>query len=150
MPLLDDQVRKQVKSALADMAHPVKLLMFTQREGGALECQYCTETRDLAEEIAALSDRITLEVRDFVADEALAKRHGVDKIPAIVLFGNGAAEPCDYGIRFYGIPAGYEFNTLIEDLRMVASGDPKLGADATRFLATLKRPVHMQVYVTPT
>lgn len=150
MPLVDDQVRKQVRSALADMAHTVKMLMFTQGEGGALEFQFCTEARDLAQEVAALSDHITLEIRDFVADEALATLHGVDKIPALVLLGDGGPQPRDYGIRFFGIPAGYEFSTLIEDLRMVASGDPKLGADTMKFLASLRQPVHLQVYVTPT
>ena len=150
MPLLDEKVRKQVRAALTGMPSAVKMLMFTQREGGALECAYCSDTRDLAQEIAELSDRITLEVRDFVADEALAKAHGIDKIPALVLLGNGGAQPRDHGIRFYGIPAGYEFSTLIEDLRMVAAGEPKLAPETMKFLAGLKEPVHIQVFVTPT
>jgi alkyl hydroperoxide reductase subunit AhpF len=150
MALLDEQVRTQVKAALAEMPRPVKMLMFTQREGGALECANCGDTRNLAQEVSELSDRIALEVRDFVADEELAKHHGVDKIPAIVLLGAGAGAPRDHGIRFFGMPAGYEFSTLIEDLRMVSSGDPKLSPATMKFLAGLKEPVHIQVFVTPT
>ncbi len=149
MPLLDDRVQKQVRSALGDLAGPVKVVMFTQREGGALECAFCGETRQLVEEIATLSDKIAVEVRDFQADADLAKSYGVDKIPAIVLM-RGGSEPRDYGIRFYGIPSGYEFSTLIEDLRMVGRGDAAPSQAMRDAVAKITRPVRIQVFVTPT
>ncbi len=149
MPLLDDKVRKQVQDALAGITRPVKMVMFTQGDGGALECEYCSETRELAQEVSQLSDKLSLEVLDFQADEARARELGVDKIPAIVLLANGDA-PEDHGVRLFGIPAGYEFSSLMEALRMVGTGDVKL-ADATReALARLTTPVHLQVFVTPT
>jgi glutaredoxin-like protein len=149
MPLMDDKVRKQVQGALADMQRPVRIVMFTQGEGGALECEYCGETRALAEEVAALSDKVTLEVRDFQGDEALARQYGVDKIPALVLLEDGDP-PRDHGIRLYGVPAGYEFSTFIEDLRMLGAGQPNLSAATREALARLTQPVHIQVFVTPT
>ena len=149
MPLMDDKVRKQVQTALADMQHRVRIVMFTQGEGGALECDYCEETRNLAEEVAAVSDKITLEVRDFQADAELAQQYGVDKIPALVLLSDGDP-PADYGIRLYGVPAGYEFSTLIEDLRMLGAGQPTLSDQTREALAQLTQPVHIQVFVTPT
>jgi thiol-disulfide isomerase/thioredoxin len=149
MPLLDDKVRGQVRTALSGMTHPVRMVMFTQGEGGALECEFCEQTRTLAEEVAALSDRITLEVRDFQADQDLAKSYGVDKIPAIVLLSDGSV-PKDHGIRLYGAPAGYEFSTFIEDLRMLGSGAHGLGQATLQALAKLTSPVHIQVFVTPT
>jgi len=45
MPLLSPQVQAQVRAALAEMQSPVTLLMFTQGEGGAIECEFCGETR---------------------------------------------------------------------------------------------------------
>lgn len=149
MPMLDDRVRKQVETALAEMQRPVRALVFTQGEGGALECEYCSETRELMQEVASLSDKITLEVRDFQADADLARAHGVDKIPALVLLEDGDA-PKDHGIRFFGIPAGYEFSTLLEDLRMLSSGEHKLSDETLAEIAALKEPVHIQVFVTPT
>lgn len=149
MPLMDDKVRKQVQTALADMQHPVRLIMFTQGEGGALECEYCGETRNLAEEVAALSDKITLEVRDFQGDAELAQKYGVDKIPALVLLADGEP-PTDHGVKLYGVPAGYEFSTFIEDLRMLGSGQVTLSAETREALARLTKPVHIQVFVTPT
>jgi len=149
MTLIDDKVRTQVQKALADMTRPVRIVMFTQGEGGALECEYCHEARALAEEVAALSDKLTLEVRDFQADESLATSYGVDKIPALVLLSDGTP-PVDHGIRLYGVPAGYEFSTFIEDLRMLGTGDPGLAPSTLDALRTLTQPLHIQVFVTPT
>ncbi len=149
MPLLDDRVRKQVQSALASIANPIKLVVFTQGEGGALECAFCGETRQLVEEIGKLADKVEVEVRDFQADAELAKTYGVDKIPAVVML-SGGAQPKDHGIRFYGIPSGYEFSSFIEGLRMVGAGQASLSAATNTALQTLTRPVHIQVFVTPT
>ncbi len=149
MPMLDERVSKQVRAALAGVQRPVRALVFTQGEGGALECEYCTETRELMQEVASLSDKVTVEVRDFQGDAELARAHGVDKIPAVVLMADGA-QPTDHGIRFFGIPAGYEFSTLLEDLRMLGSGEHKLSQETLAAVATLREPVHIQVFVTPT
>jgi len=149
MTLLDESIRTKVRDMLAGMEAPVRLVVFTQSEGGALECAFCAETRQLSEEIAALSPKITLDVYDFVADADAAARYSIDKIPALAILRDGA-EPKDYGIRFYGIPSGYEFGTLIEDILMVSRGDPGLQPKTLAEIARLKEPVHIQVYVTPT
>ena len=168
MPLLDDKVRKQVQTALSGMQGGVKMVMFTQGEGGALECEYCSETRELVTEVSEQSDKLSLEVLDFQGDEARAQQLGVDKIPAVVLLGTteGAGQPStspgpggaeggepgvkDHGIRLYGIPAGYEFSSLIEGLRMVGAGAAPLSEATREALAGLTKPVHLQVFDTPT
>ena len=153
MSLLNAEVQSQVREVLAEMAEPVKVVVFTQGESGlavdALECEYCTEARQIVEEVAALSDKITVEVRDFVADKALADQYGIDKIPSMAIMADGAA-PKDYGIRLYGVPSGYEFSTLIEDLLMVSRRETGLSAKTLEELTRLTQPVHIQVYVTPT
>jgi alkyl hydroperoxide reductase subunit AhpF len=148
--LLDDRIRKQVQDALADTVRPVKIVMFTQGEGGALECEFCSETRALAQEVSEQSDKLSFEVLDFEADEARAREYGVDKIPAIVLLGDANGSPKDHGVRFFGLPAGYEFSSLIEGLRALGTGDVKVSETTQQALARLTRPVHLQVFVTPT
>lgn len=148
MPLLDERVRKQVRTALTDVREPITLVMFTQGEGGALECAFCSDTRELVEEIAALSDKITVEVRDFQRDGDLARSYGVDKIPAIVMLSGEQRK--HHGIRFYGIPSGYEFSSIVEDLRIVGRGDSGLSAGTRQAIEGITRPVHIQVFVTPT
>ncbi len=145
MSLLDKDTRKQITEMFQAMNKPVKMVVFTQE----FECQYCKETRQIAEELSALSDKISLEVYDFVADSDLAQQYGVDKIPATVILEGGEAGK-DYGIRYYGIPSGYEFSSLIHDVMMVSEGDPQLSQEMTDWLAGLETPVHLQVFVTPT
>ncbi len=141
MVMLNEEVRQQVKQHLADLSNPVRLVMFTQQ----FECQYCSETRQLVEEVAALSDQLEADIYDFVVDEDVADNHGIDKIPAVAVIGEQ-----DYGIRFYGIPSGYEFSSLLEAIRMVASRKSGLTAETEAYLAELEEPVHLQVFVTPT
>lgn len=149
MAILNDDIQNQVREVLADLDAPVKLVVFTQGEGGALECAMCAETRGLIEEVAALSDKISVEIRDFVADSEVAETYGIDKIPAVAVVREGDA-PADYGVRLFGIPSGYEFGTLIEDIRLVSSGNPELSDATLAELAKLSSPVNIQVFVTPT
>lgn len=145
MSLLREEDKKQIKELFEALNTPVKLVMFTQE----MECQYCRETRQISEELADLSDKITLEVYDFVADKEIAEQYNIDKIPAIAIT-KGGSEPKDYGIRYYGIPSGYEFSSLIQDILTVSSGDSGLSDETKQWVAKLDKPVHLQVFVTPT
>jgi glutaredoxin-like protein len=141
MALLNDQIRKEVTSMLSDVSSPVTFKVFTQE----MECEYCKETRELIEEVASLSDKLSVEIYDFVKDKALADELGIDKLPAAAIVGAK-----DYGIRLYGIPAGYEFGSLIEDIKLVAGGDSGLAPETRKMVSELTKPVRLQVFVTPT
>jgi len=141
MPLFSEEIAGHVKQELANLAGPVRLVMFTQE----IECEFCSETRQLVEEMAQLSDQLTAEVYDFVADQEKVREFGIDKIPAIAVVGQE-----DYGVRFYGIPSGYEFASLLHAIRAVAAGKPELSEETMKTLAALTTPVHFQVFVTPT
>jgi glutaredoxin-like protein len=145
MGLLNTNIQKQVRQVFNSLENPVRLLLFTQGEGGALECQMCRENRQLIEEVAALSDKISLEVYDFVGDAKVADQYGIDKIPALVVAGEK-----DYGVRFFGIPSGYEFSSLIEGIKAVSQRKPNLNKKTLQDLQRLDRPVRIQVFVTPT
>lgn len=138
-----EHLRREFAEQLVD---PVKLVVFTQ----PFECQFCTETRQIVEEVAALSDKIAYEVRDFIDDGKVAEKYNIDKIPAIVLLRSEDGGERDYGIRFYGIPSGYEFTTVIEDIVAVSRGESGLQPRSKATLAAIKEPVHMQVFITPT
>lgn len=141
MALLDARTREEVRRLLAELKNPVRLLVFIQN----LDCMYCQETQQLIEEIASLSDRISMEVYNRVTDREVAERYGIDKTPAVVIEGDR-----DYGIRYFGIPSGYEFGSLIEDIRMVGERDSGLSPSTRQRLARIQTPVHIQVFVTPT
>ena len=140
MEILKEKDKNKLTELFKQIKNNVKILMFTQE----MECQHCLMTRNLLDEVSALSEKILLEVRDFVSDAELAKKYRVDKIPAIVLLGDK-----DYGIRFYGSPVGYEFNTLIEDILNVGKREHGLSKEVMSELAKIDRPVHMQVFISP-
>jgi glutaredoxin-like protein len=142
MALLSEKDRQFLEGHLAkSLVAPVKLLYFTQ----AYACQFCRETEQILREVAELSPKITLEVYDFVADKEVAQTYHIDKIPATVIMGD-----VDYGIRFYGLPSGYEFASLIEDIIAVSRKEPGLSDKTLEILKDIQKPVHIQVFVTPT
>jgi len=144
MAFLSEKDAKIVGEKLGSLPKPVTLAVFTQE----LECDYCKETRELVEELAGLSrGTLAVEVYDFVRDEAKAQALGIDKIPAIAVLG-GSGE--DHRIRFFGIPAGYEFASLLEAIDMMAKGDSGLTPASKEKLKGLASSVNLQVFVTPT
>jgi glutaredoxin-like protein len=140
MGVLKEKDKEKVANIFKGIEKDVKIVMFTQE----MECPHCEMTRMMLEEVSDLSDKLSLEVHDFVAEADLAKKYGVDKIPATVILGDK-----DYGIRFYGVPAGYEFNVLVEDIMDVGKRDPGLSQEVMTELARIDQPVHMQVLISP-
>jgi glutaredoxin-like protein len=143
MSLLKDSERKGVRERLKGLVQPVKLILFTQE----MECFFCKDTRELIEEVAGLSEKIELEVLDFVKDSERADALGIDKIPALAVLG---ADGEDHGIRLFGIPSGYEFMSLLESFDLVSSGQSGLSDETKSKLKSITDPLHLQVFVTPT
>jgi len=133
-----------------ELGGPVTLDLFIETTSaivvpGRSECELCEETRDLLEDVASLSDQITLTVHDLRTESDLARETGVSRVPTLVL--RGAARGV---LRYLGIPAGLEFGTLLEDLSAVSRGTTTLTQGSRTKLASLTKPVHVQVFVTPT
>jgi len=141
MAIIRDDDATEIRERLREMVEPGKLIHFTQE----LNLEYGRETRMLLEEVAALSDKLTLEVLNFLIDKEKVAEYGVDKVPATVIR-NGR----DYGIRFYGIPAGYEFSTFLDAILNVSKGDSGLKPESKEKLAAVTQPLHLEVFVTPT
>jgi len=141
MGLLKDSDKEQLVKSFKNMKNDVTIILFTQE----FECQFCKATRELMEELSELSVKINLEIHDFVKEADLAKRYSIDKIPGFALIGEK-----DYGIRFFGVPAGYEFTTLIEDILDISNLSTNLGPEILDELAKVDKPVHMQAMVSPT
>lgn len=141
MSLLKEEQQSKLKEKFKELDGNVKLVVFTQE----MECRYCEETRQLMEDLAGLSDKISVEVYDFVSDTDKVEKYKIDKIPATVIEGEK-----DYGIRFYGIPAGYEFVSLTNTIMAVSKGEPDLSEETKAALEKLKDPVHIQVFITLT
>jgi glutaredoxin-like protein len=141
MKLLNADTQKEVQSILQEMKDPVKMILFVKNE----DCIYCKETQQLLEEVKELNEKISLEVYNIDFAKEKAEYYNIDKAPAIILE-NGS----DFGIRFYGIPSGYEFGTLLQDLIYVSKKETELSPSTKDFIKKINKPLHIQVFVTPT
>jgi len=142
MSLIPDEQKERIRNELAEkLTNPVKIILFTQ----TMECKFCADTKQLILELTELNGKIQTEVHDLIADAQLAQEYGVDKIPAIIV----RAEK-DYGVRFYGFPYGYEFQTLMEALSSVSRGQTNLSEQTKQKLKEIKVPVNIKVFTTLT
>jgi glutaredoxin-like protein len=140
--MIDEKTAARAKELLGTLDKPVKLIAFTQE----LECSFCRESVGLVEDVSRLSELISHEVHDFVQEKKLAKEYGIDKIPASVVAGDKE----DYGIRFFGIPSGYEFVSFLDAIKTVSTGMHDLTSETLSAIGKIKSAVHLQVFVTPT
>jgi glutaredoxin-like protein len=144
MGLMQDKDRETVREALAAITQPVQLLLFTSAERG----EYSEVARELLAEVAELHEQISLEEVDLVAGAERAAAYGVDKAPAVAFL--AGAERSDTGMRFAGLPSGYEFASLVEAIRLVGGAAERALSPATAaFLEELTAPMRLQVFVTP-
>jgi glutaredoxin-like protein len=154
MSMLDKTTKETTKKKFSEeLNKPVKIVHFTQEPSRlvlpdhmkAHECQLCKETKTLVTEVCALSDELDIEIFDFSADKDASAAYGIDKIPATIVMGEK-----DFGIRFFGIPSGYEYGSFIEAIMDVSKGTTDLNDDLKTAIEKIKTDVHLQVFATPT
>jgi alkyl hydroperoxide reductase subunit AhpF len=142
MPILAERDQDAVRKEFQRIQGPVKLVVFSQE---LVAGDLCRQNEQLVREVAALDDRLSVEVLNLSIDRERAEAYGVDQVPAIVV--EGAR---DYGLRFFGIPSGYEFSNLIDAIIVASSGEPALSEATRASLAGLTDDVHIKVFSTPT
>lgn len=146
--LISEKDRAVIREMFEELENPVRLVVFTQgslKLPGQPDCMYCEQTVKLTQELAELSDKVSVEVVNFHTEKEKVEEYQIARIPAIAVVGTK-----DYGVRYYGIPAGYEFSTLLENIIDVSKGKTDLSEETLEQLARIDTPVHIQVFVTPT
>jgi glutaredoxin-like protein len=140
-PRLKREFRKHLKA-------DVRLRLYTQRPSPIAipgrECRYCQQTQQVMEELTSLSPKLDLETVDFYVEQETAKEDGVSRIPAVIV-GPGNAK----SLRYFGLPLGYQLPVLIEGIKALSRETTKLSVNTRKQLRQIKRPVHLQVFVTP-
>ncbi|MHB0912324.1 MAG: protein disulfide oxidoreductase [Armatimonadota bacterium] len=144
MAIIPEQDREFLKQKFRDeMDGEVTILTYTKRPEGesseGFECEFCAETEELMNEVAGLSDKINVEVREYSPDV------DIDKLPAIVIAKDGTS-----GVRYFGIPGGFEFSSFVEDLVDVSRNSTDLSDQTKKKVRSIDKAVHIQVFVTPT
>jgi glutaredoxin-like protein len=135
----EDEV--EIKNRLSEITHDVKIVLFSQ----TFNCETCPETETLLKELAGLSERIKLELRNPQIDREEAARYKITMVPSVVIEGDR-----DYGIRYLGAPAGYEFACLLEDIVSVGKRESGLSEASKEKIRALSEPLNLKIFVTPT
>ncbi|MGC8601446.1 MAG: protein disulfide oxidoreductase [Thermoprotei archaeon] len=142
--LISEEDMKTLENIFKDRLKGTVILMVFVRDR---ECEYCGEEAELAKELTGASTYVKAEVVNVDNDEKTAAKFGIDKVPAVIILGDGYK---DYHVRYFGLPAGHEFSAFIDDIIDVSNGRSRLSPAGKARVKAISKPVHIQVYVTPT
>lgn len=145
--MISKEISDQLEKMFKDLKAPVQILLFTSKSQA---CDYCEQTRQLLVEVTELSDMLDLRVYDIEVNPEIARQYKVTLVPGIVIASKKENVVLESGVRFSGIPAGHEFSSLVTAIMLVSGGDSGLNEESRTWLAGLSKPVHLQVFVTPT
>ena len=159
MPLISDEDREVLTQRFNDrLTGDVTIKLFTEsaarslltipgQPSGQASGQYGKLTKELMEEGTSLSPLLHLEVADIRGDGAEeAARLGVQRVPAMVFDSENGGR-----VKYYGIPAGLEFSTILEAIEAISRKEPPLNEEVAKVVEeAIQEPVHLQVFVTPT
>jgi len=148
IPLKDQELIRQ--KFAAELLGPVKIDYFTERElslevPGRRPCAYCKPTREMLQELASLSDGISLRVHIFDESAEERTKFGIERIPGIVLRGRDGA-----AFKYYGMPGGTEFPAFLESIVDISRGEVLLSKESVKELKKLRDEISVRVFVTPT
>jgi alkyl hydroperoxide reductase subunit AhpF len=136
----DDETR--VRELLGDLERPVELLVAHGPEEtpahGARDVDFGAETERVVRELAELSPLLSMRVEE--------EPDGFARYPAVAVLPEGR----DVGIRYYGLPWGYELGSLIGGVIDAGRAESTLKPETLERLAALDRDVAIDVFVTPT
>lgn len=139
--MFDPQDEIEIKKRLSEVQQEVKLTLFTQ----SLNCETCPEAETLVRDLAGLSTSLKLDVCNPHIDREKADQYGITRVPSLVIEGDR-----DYGIRYLGVPGGYEFAAILEDIIAISKRDSGLSQESREKIRLLDQPLDIKVFVTPT
>jgi len=137
---IEEGLLEKVGEIFRKLKKDVKIYFFVDTEN---ECKYCEDILYILKSLAGLSDKITIIERDHKSEEV--KKYNIPMFPAILI--HGAEE---YNVRFFGIPAGYEFGALVEDIVDISTREPEVEPKIAKIVQNIEKPVWIKVFVTPT
>jgi alkyl hydroperoxide reductase subunit AhpF len=142
MSIFGPEDEAQVRGLLDALERPVELLVALGPEEaplpGARDVDFAAETQRVVSGLAALSERVTYRVEE--------QPDGFERYPAIAVLPEGE----DAGLRYYGLPWGYELGSLIGAVLEAGRRESSLRPESLERLAALDRDLAIDVFVTPT
>jgi alkyl hydroperoxide reductase subunit AhpF len=142
MTIFRPEDEAHVRTLLDALERPVELLVAHGPEEtplpGARDVDFAAETERVVASLAELSKHVTYRVE--------TEPPGFERYPAVAVLPEGR----DVGVRYYGLPWGYELGSLIGAVVEAGRAASSLKADSLERLDALDRDLAIDVFVTPT
>lgn len=140
--MLDKDTQNKVREILQELTQPVKIVLI-KNEG-----EYSDIVEQLLDELKELDERIIVNSYHSDSEEARTYQFENDLLPALLILDNDGK---DYRIRYYGIPSGYEFTTLLQNIIAVSNKTVNsFTKENIEKLANINKELRIRVFVTPT
>jgi alkyl hydroperoxide reductase subunit F len=142
MPILAPEEEAKVRGWFAALERPVELQVALGPEktsvAGSRDVDFGAEVVRLCEGLAELGDRVTCRVEE--------EPEGFPRFPAVSIRPGGD----DAGVRYDGLPWGYELGSLVGAIVEAGRSEPTLRPESLAALEELDRDLALDVFVTPT
>jgi len=142
MPLVRPEEEQKVRAWFAELERPVKLLVALGPEetprAGSGDVDFGTEMVRVCEGLAELGEPVTCRVEQ--------EPEGFPRFPAVSVRPDGR----DVGVRYDGLPWGYELGSLVGAIVEAGRREPTLRPESIAALEELDRDLALDVFVTPT
>lgn len=138
--LLDKGERAMAEEILGGMSSGVQAVFFNTSG----KCRQCEDIGTFLEELAALSPEFSHITVFFEQAREQAAGFGVERAPAIVLLDS---EGRSRGVRYYGLPLGYEYEAFLKAVSHISRGKADLAEETKVGLGDVKQPVTITVFV---
>ncbi len=147
MPLISPADASHLHDQFEKMVNHVTLAFFTQ----TLECETCPQVAQILREVTELTDKVRVQELNALLEPGRSARFGIDHVPGVaILATDQAGVTHDLGLRFLGVPSGYEFMSFVHGILLAGGRQPELSATTLARLTTLDRPMIIRVFTTPT
>lgn len=130
-----------MKDHFSNFENTVNILYFNSAKKNP---DFCLSTKSILYELNSISPKINLKIFDFDKDKNTVHKYNIMMPPATVIQSN-----TDIGLRYYGIPSGYEFSTLINSITIVGRGRIDIPREVREKSILVKKKVEILVFVTP-
>jgi NADH-dependent peroxiredoxin subunit F len=142
MPLLRAEEETKVREWFAELERPVELFVGLGPEetprAGSGDVDFGGEMVRVCEGLAELGERVTCRVEQ--------EPEGFARFPAVSVRPDGR----DAGVRYDGLPWGYELGSLVGAIVEAGREEPTLRPESVAALDGLERDLTLDVFVTPT
>ena len=142
MAIFRPEDEERIRERFDALDRPVELVVALGPEEtplpGHADVDFGAEAVRIVDELCSLSDRVTYRVEH--------EAPGLERFPAVFICPEGE----DVGLRYDGLPWGFELSSLVGGIRAAGRIESSLEPESIEALLALERPVGVDVFVTPT